>query len=559
MPKVTVLLPVYNGERYLNEAIDSILHQTFKDFEFLIINDGSTDGSADIVRTYDDKRIIFVDNNDNIGLIGVLNLGLDLAKGEYVVRMDQDDVSLPERIATQVDFMDSNEDCGVCGSWIKFFGDADGQVAKYETDVDVIKAQLLFMNPLAHPSTIIRKSVLDKFCLRYDEYYKNAEDYEFWTRVVKFSKLCNVPKVLLNYRLSQGQITKKYQDAQNKMVMRIRKKALSALGADFGDEDLYIHQDLGTYDSPPTDEFINKVEKWLEKIIIINSDKKIYSDDSLKKVIGKVYFDLLVKNIELGPVIIRKVLFSKTSKYINIKKRAGLMKTLIKKIIDRMAGKIRRNNIDPAKNIDCSEFEVDNWVMSEFVIERLIPVVGFHPFPLNELSLLASAVCYFKPTHIFEWGTHIGKSARIFYETAKYFKIPCEIHTMDLPDDVAHIEHPGSQRGELVRGLENVMLHQSDGLDTSLEIIRKISGECRPLFFVDGDHSYESVKRELAGIITAVPNAAILLHDTFYQSAGSHYNIGPFKAVKEVLDNPGNGFKDIQLNIGLPGMTLLYK
>lgn len=228
-------------------------------------------------------------------------------------------------------------------------------------------------------------------------------------------------------------------------------------------------------------------------------------------------------------------------------------------MLQKIINKIWPKHIDPVKNTNCSEFEIDNWIISRFVVKKLIPIVGYNPFPLNELSLLSSSICYFKPTHIFEWGTHIGKSARVFYETAKYFNIETEIHSIDLPDNISHIEHPGYNRGKLVNGLKNITLHQGDGLDKSLEIIKNISGDFKPLFYIDGDHSYESVKRELAGIIKSVPNATILLHDTFYQSEQSNYNTGPFKAVDEILNSSNNTYKKIQLNTGLPGMTLLYK
>lgn len=228
-------------------------------------------------------------------------------------------------------------------------------------------------------------------------------------------------------------------------------------------------------------------------------------------------------------------------------------------MLQKIINKIKKIGMDPAKNTHCSEFEVDNWIISHFVLKKLIPIVGFRPFPLSELCLLSGAVCYFKPTHIFEWGTHVGKSARIFYETAKYFSIPVEIHSIDLPDDISHIEHPGYKRGKLVKKIKNVTLHQGDGLDKSLEIIKSISGDFKPLFFIDGDHSYESVKRELLGIITNVPNAIIILHDTFYQSAQSGYNIGPFNAVSEVINSISNQYKKIELTTGLPGMILLYK
>jgi cephalosporin hydroxylase len=205
-----------------------------------------------------------------------------------------------------------------------------------------------------------------------------------------------------------------------------------------------------------------------------------------------------------------------------------------------------------------SEFEVNNWILSDFVLQRLIPAVGHHPFPLNELMLMASAVCYFRPALILEWGTHIGKSARVFYETTKAFGIDCEIHSTDLPDDIPHQEHPHRKRGKLVNGLNEVILHHGDGLTCSLEICRRKTDSGNRLFFVDGDHEYETVRSELDAILTAVPNASVLLHDTFYQSEEANYNIGPYKAVKDVLANYGNKYKVIQMNTGLPGMTLVY-
>ncbi len=206
-----------------------------------------------------------------------------------------------------------------------------------------------------------------------------------------------------------------------------------------------------------------------------------------------------------------------------------------------------------------TEFEVNNWVTSDFIVNKLVPIVGFHPFPLNELMLMTSAVCYFKPEFIFEWGTNIGKSARIFYEISKAFDIPTEIHSIDLPDDVYHNEHPQTNRGKMVRGIKNVILHQADGLKCSFDLIKQKKTKGRVLFFVDGDHSYESVKKELETILTNAPNAVVLLHDTFYQSAESNYNIGPFNAVNDVLESCKDKYKVISTNMGLPGMTLIYK
>ena len=232
------------------------------------------------------------------------------------------------------------------------------------------------------------------------------------------------------------------------------------------------------------------------------------------------------------------------------------MRNLIKSFLPKSG---RKHLNEPAVNLHCSEFEVNNWIISEFILKKIIPVVGIHPFPLNELSLMVATVCRLNPTHIFEWGTHIGKSARIFYETADHFKINCQIHSIDLPDEIGHIEHPKANRGKLVRRIKQVILHQGDGLEVSLKICKKIREKITPLFFLDGDHSYSSVKRELTGIIKNVPNAHILIHDTFYQSSESGYNVGPSQATQDVLSSIPTNYKIIATNTGLPGMTLLYQ
>ena len=232
------------------------------------------------------------------------------------------------------------------------------------------------------------------------------------------------------------------------------------------------------------------------------------------------------------------------------------MKLIIKKILNRALH--APGLVCP--NPDGTEYEVNNIVLSDFVLAKLVPVVGTNPYPLNELLLMAGAVCRFRPTHVFEWGTNIGASARVFYETARQFKIPLDIHSIDLPDNVGHVEHPGSSRGRLVRNKPGVTLHLGDGLETSLSIYRTLPTGSRALFFVDGDHGYKSVRHELDSIVKHVEAPIVLLHDTFYQSTESGYNTGPYLAVKEVLESmpPSRKLKTIVANTGLPGMTLVY-
>ena len=212
---------------------------------------------------------------------------------------------------------------------------------------------------------------------------------------------------------------------------------------------------------------------------------------------------------------------------------------------------------DPARNVSCDRFEVDAWQLSDFVLECIVPRVGVRPFPLHELLLLTAAIVRLRPPLVLEWGTHVGKSAWIFRETIATFGIPSHVHTVDLPADASHVEHPGQRRGEMVRGLSGVTLHEGDGLDISLGIWAEAGRPAAPLFFLDGDHAFASVRREIEGVATAIPDAAILLHDTFFQSSGSGYNVGPRRAIEEALARHPERWEVLQSGLGLPGMTLL--
>ncbi|MFH0976551.1 MAG: glycosyltransferase [Spirochaetota bacterium] len=208
-PKVTVLMSVYNGDRYLREAIESILSQTFTDFEFLIVNDGSTDSSKDIILTYNDSRIRLIDNGHNLGLTASLNHGLDLAKGEYIARMDADDISLPERLEKQVAFMDANNNIAVCGTCAEIINDKKERVGEFTNPElpDNIKTALFFFNPIAHPTVLMRKNIIIK-AGKYNTEYLRTQDYELWIRLfLSGHEFYNLQERLIIYRNHENNIT----------------------------------------------------------------------------------------------------------------------------------------------------------------------------------------------------------------------------------------------------------------------------------------------------------------------------------------------------------------
>lgn len=279
---VTVLTPVYNGAPYLREAIESILSQTFVDFEFLIINDGSTDESAEIIKSYRDPRIRLVENERNLGLAATRNRGLALAVGEYIAKMDCDDISTPDRLAKQVNFMNANAHIGACGSWVKKIG-ARKDVWKVKTDDDSIRARLLFESALAQPSVMLRKSMLTSYGIRYDANLNTAEDYGLWVNIARHSKLANIAEVLLYYRVHPAQVSIEKLNVQMAAADKVRIAQLDALGITPTDEEKRLHSAIATMRCDRAPDFFDKTHAWLARLRTANREKNLYSESALEK------------------------------------------------------------------------------------------------------------------------------------------------------------------------------------------------------------------------------------------------------------------------------------
>ncbi len=228
-PKVSVIMSVYNGALYLREAIDSILGQTFRDFEFLIVDDCSNDNSPEILAEYakKDSRIRVITNEFNLGLTKNLNRMIREAKGEYLARFDCDDISLPARFEEQVKLLDANPSVGMTSLWADVIDDKGAYVRtiKYPTtDADLRKA-LIQYNPFFHPGLMVRTTAIVEAGL-YDEEWKFAQDYEMYFRIAKKYQLANVPAVLLKYREAESSITGSKNRKQVGFVLKAKMKAL---------------------------------------------------------------------------------------------------------------------------------------------------------------------------------------------------------------------------------------------------------------------------------------------------------------------------------------------
>ena len=209
-PLVSVVLPVYNCEQYLGDAVESLIAQSFSSFEIIIIDDGSTDRSPDIIGSFNDERIR-VFHQANQGLAATLNRGISLARGKYIARQDQDDLSRPDRISLQVAYMEEHPDCVLLGSWAQIM-EVDRLVDRFHrhpVDELMLRYQLLFNNPFVHSSVLLRRSALLQVGgYTTDPNRQPPEDYELWSRLSRIGSMANIGEVLLTYREIPGSMSR---------------------------------------------------------------------------------------------------------------------------------------------------------------------------------------------------------------------------------------------------------------------------------------------------------------------------------------------------------------
>jgi len=268
IPRVSVIMSVHNGERHLAAAIESILVQTFGDFEFIVIDDGSTDATARILAQYckSDARICLHRFNENRGLSSALNFGIRLARGEYVARMDADDISLPIRLEKQVEFMNSYPDVDICGSWVALIGERQGEEWQHPLGHFSIYARMLFGSALAHPTVMMRASSISDARIFYDERVFYAQDYDMWSRALPGLKMANLGQVLLYYRIHTQSVGSKYRADQLRMHGAIYRRLFQTLQIYPSDQELTLHRCIATMQYQANLSFLYASYVWLKKI-----------------------------------------------------------------------------------------------------------------------------------------------------------------------------------------------------------------------------------------------------------------------------------------------------
>lgn len=299
-PAVTVLMPVYNAGRFLREAIESVLCQSWTDFELLVLDDGSTDDSAALAAAFGDARIRVVHNESNLRLVATLNRGLELAHGRYVARMDADDICLPQRLARQVSFLERHPEVGVCGTQVRTMGAEDGAVFPVVYDHERIVCCQLFESALAHPTVMMRREALLEAGLRYSADFPHAEDYELWVRCARHMRLANIPEVLLHYRRHEAQVGSRHARVQAETCRKIHLGQLRALGLNPTREELAIHDALRRKAFQPKKNFVGPVGQWLVCLQKANCKTQLFPEPAFAGALLQRWYRVCRAAVPLG-------------------------------------------------------------------------------------------------------------------------------------------------------------------------------------------------------------------------------------------------------------------
>lgn len=317
---ISVVMSNFNtDESYLRASIDSILNQTYDNFEFIIVDDCSTNNSVSIIESYDDKRIKLIKNKENMGLTKSLNIALKSATGEFIARMDADDISFPQRFEKQVEFLKLNPEYIACGTAIKIIGGCEeGKIiCRTIPDIETFRIYLLFGNypNIAHPTAMFNHSLLKKYNIEYDEKCILAQDYKMWVNCSKYAPCYNLNEVLLNYRVHDKAVSVKKQQLQKDIAAQIILEQLQPLKISCNDKILDMHRNFML----ERKDYNLKFKKWLKTLISQNKKHKIYNAYKLKTILWQRWAEISYYALAQtrNPIKILRILANIPVKYWN--------------------------------------------------------------------------------------------------------------------------------------------------------------------------------------------------------------------------------------------------
>ena len=301
MVAISVVMPTYNTDvKYLKEAVDSILNQSFRDFEFIIIDDGSTNDSPEYLNSIPDPRVKIIRNETNIGITKSLNKGLRAATGKYIARMDSDDISLPDRFEKQFAFMEKNPDVFACGSKVVNIGETIPQPGSEIEDMDSYRVKMLFSPPGPdHPTAFLNHAKLKEYNIMYDEELIYAQDYGLWRSISQVGRICILPEVLVLRRVFEGQISRAKRPKQIQCDQITQKRLLTQLLGDVTQEEVEMHY----HNSTPyfKDATINpQINDWYKRLVRANREKQLYNQEKLKMRINRIKIRLISQTVSNG-------------------------------------------------------------------------------------------------------------------------------------------------------------------------------------------------------------------------------------------------------------------
>lgn len=292
---VSVIMSNFNTpESYLRASIESVLEQTYKNFEFIIVDDCSTDDSLSIIYAYHDERIVVLKNEKNLGITKSLNRALSVAKGEFIARMDADDICLPERFEKQVNYLMNNLSVIVCGSAVEFIGNIEDKrnIVQYRKlpDRETFQINLFFANNpnIVHPSAMFNNVLLKKYNITYNENYKYAQDYRMWVECSKYGECVNLCDVLLKYRLHANAVSSDKKQEQRNCMLGILAEQLAGIGISADSTQLALHENLLFARQKYSIEYKN----WIRYLILQNSKYRYFNNKKLKKILWKKWAEI---------------------------------------------------------------------------------------------------------------------------------------------------------------------------------------------------------------------------------------------------------------------------
>lgn len=334
MPRVSVLMPAYDAEKYIADAIKSILNQTFTDFELIIVNDGSTDKTKQIIEEFDDKRIKYFENDGNKGLSFTRNRLIEISKGEFIAWLDSDDVANPQRLKEQVSFLDNNPKHAFVASWARLI-DGDnhptGNYLKSYIPNKYLRELLLFVNYIVQSSMLIRKSHLPK--LLYDLNYPPTEDYELWVRILKEYQGEILPKVLVDYRIHNSNSSQVQSKKAEETVKLNQANQIKDIGINPTEAEISLHYQIGFGEIESINQ-LTEIEKWFLKIQSHNLTSKRFDKEALDFILAHRWARICTQNPEFGLKAV-KIYFKSNFRKVTLQNIALIGVYLLKTIFQK--------------------------------------------------------------------------------------------------------------------------------------------------------------------------------------------------------------------------------